>query len=309
VTVTHIPHLHPYVAAVDPSATGSADPWVVDDLIGGTVHVHFGFEHLAPSELGEWIDELQRRGRRLVHTVHDIDNPHLVDQAAHWGRTELLVRRSDCVVTLTESAADEIERRWGRRPVVIPHPPLTHRRMPTVETTEPLRGLVWLGTLRPNIDRDLVSMIADRSDGDFDVVARSDSWVRADASLRRSLAEADLRGRIDLRVVDRPSDHGLEALIAAAGVVVLPYAWGTHSGIVELATDLGVVTVTTRTGCRGDQGAMTVDAPDVLAAARAVMHDGRRAHRTPASSTEVVRSEHAHIYRSLARGPLIGAER
>ncbi len=57
---------------------------------------------------------------------------------------------------------------------------------------------------------------------------------------------------------ERLDDDRLEALVRRAHVTVLPYRWGTHSGWLELARDLGTRVVAPTGGQYRDQ------APDVL---------------------------------------------
>ena len=106
------------------------------------MHLHFGSESLSLEQLASALDALQRTGRPLVYTVHDLVHPQLTDQDHHRAQLDLLVTRAQELVTLTSGAAREIARRWGRRATVIPHPrmlpadarrrtaPLTRRSSP-----------------------------------------------------------------------------------------------------------------------------------------------------------------------------------
>ena len=69
------------------------------------IHLHFGFEMLDVGHLSSWIDEVRAHRIRLVHTVHDLDNPHLTDQRRHRELLELVVGSADLVCTLTADAA------------------------------------------------------------------------------------------------------------------------------------------------------------------------------------------------------------
>lgn len=309
--VAHVPGDHPYVDAVDPDAVRLTDPWTAATAARRRVdvlHVHFGFEQLSVEQLGTWIDDVHAAGIRIVHTVHDIDNPHLVDQRDHHRRTRCLVEWADAVTTLTSSAADEIERRWGRRPAVIAHPEIAGRA-DIIRTRSHSRGqhhaLMWLGTLRANIDRAAAAEFVRDPSCDVVVVVRSDAWSRCDPVLRRILDRSDRDRRIVLKVISRPSDRSLADLVAAAGVLVLPYAWGTHSGLVELATDLGVPTVVPSGGSHHDQGAVSCSRFDLMTtAAQAVECPPsvvREAHRRTAS----IRMTHSDLYESVVASPLL----
>ena len=86
------------------------------------VHLHFGFEHRTPDQLRDLVATLRAFGKALVVTVHDLDNPHLADQAAHTATLDVLVPAADALITLTPGAAAVIARRWSREAVVLPHP-------------------------------------------------------------------------------------------------------------------------------------------------------------------------------------------
>ena len=301
--IAHLPADHPYVRAIDPGAVALDDPWSPGAARAAgvdAVHVHFGFEHLTPAELGRWLDELGEVA--LVVTVHDLDVPHLVEQRAHHERTALLVRRSDVAITLSGSAADHVEAATGRRPEVVAHPPIAGpdevaRARAAAGARD--RAVVWLGTCRPNLDRDAVARMVRDPAVPLTVVARRDGWAACGAALRDELeaAVADDRRDVRVEVIERPDDAGLAALVASAGALVLPYAWGTHSGLVELATDLGVPAVVTAVGCHGDQGAIVADADELGAAAALAVRRRPTVERRPEASTDEVRRAHRALHR------------
>ena len=55
-------------------------------------------------------------------TVHDLVNPHFVDQTPTPEHLDVLIPAATEVITLTPGAAAAIETRWGRPAAVIPHP-------------------------------------------------------------------------------------------------------------------------------------------------------------------------------------------
>ena len=129
--VLPIPAAHPYPLQLRPEpGDGSAvvhlaDPVVPDAPAGqwwpppalesdwvrehgdevDVVHLHFGFDASEPTELERWCDSLDAADIPLVLTVHDLVNPHFVDQREHLARLDVLVPRAAAVVTLTEGAA------------------------------------------------------------------------------------------------------------------------------------------------------------------------------------------------------------
>ncbi|MDB5325238.1 MAG: glycosyltransferase family 1 protein, partial [Phycisphaerales bacterium] len=97
--------------------------WVADHLDDFDVfHIHFGFDAKDPAQLSALVAMLRAAGKPLVYTVHDLRNPHQADPKPHSDHLDVLIPAADAVVTLTPGAARHIERRWGRRVTVLPHP-------------------------------------------------------------------------------------------------------------------------------------------------------------------------------------------
>lgn len=226
------------------------------------LHVHFGTESFSASHLAAVLDALRDAGLPLVSTVHDLEHPQLLDQAAHTAHLDVLVPAAAEVITLTSGAAAEIARRWNRVATVIPHPnvlPLD-AAFPEVEETPQLIVGVHLRDLRPNID----------GPGTVTTLLAAVRRLRAagvDASARVLLNERvrDLAARDEVRAVvaadgqaellehPRLSDDALAASLAGLDVAVLPYRHGTHSGWVELCFDLGVPVAGPRVGFAAEQ--------------------------------------------------------
>lgn len=263
--VRHHPHVHPYVTNLwGPSPGFPAAPiWDVDALAADgvrIVHLHFGFEQRTAAELSTWIEQLRRRRIALVHTVHDLDNPHLVDQDGFHRGVGVLVDASDAVTTLTPAAATVILRRHGRESTVIAHPhvvalaEMSARRHRWARR----RGVyVHVATGRPNLDLAVVDALVAGADRPVHVHCRTTAPPDTLGHLRRLAC----RRHIHLDVDERPSDGRLWDRLGGAELVVLPYRWGTHSGLLEAATDLGTPVLAPRFGGYGDQGAHTY-APD-----------------------------------------------
>lgn len=96
--------------------------WVKDNHERFDVfHVQFGFDAQDPANLTAVADALSRYGRPIVYTVHDLRNPHHENREAHDAHLDILIRRADALITLTEGAAQQIKTRWGRRADVIAH--------------------------------------------------------------------------------------------------------------------------------------------------------------------------------------------
>lgn len=232
--------------------------WVDEhhDLVD-VVHLHFGFEGRTVAQLAEWLDVLDRRGLPLVLTVHDLDNPHLLDQRHHHDTLDLLVPRARRVLTLTPTAAAEIARRWDVEALVVPHPQIVADE--AILGAAPSRGRtvgMHLGALRAGTDPtawfdDLARAVRDRG-LDLDVVANDELLGDTDerrlailGALDAVLSAHDLAG---VRHVPRMTDDELHSWVAGQAVAVLPYRHGTHSGWLEMCWDLGTPVVTPRVG-------------------------------------------------------------
>ena len=86
------------------------------------VHLHFGFDHLTPGQLEEFLAVLAGHRVPLLYTLHDLRNPHHDDPRRHHEHLRLLLAAAAEVITLTDAAATACEQRYGRRPLVVPHP-------------------------------------------------------------------------------------------------------------------------------------------------------------------------------------------
>lgn len=247
-------------------------PEHVDEVELDLLHVHFGFEGRTPEQLADLAERLRARRRGLVLTVHDLRNPHVPDPGEHERRLAVLVGAADELVTLTPGAAAEVERRWGRRPVVVPHPhvvPLDamaawqERRAPR-PACAPVRVGVDLKSLRPNtaareLVPALVEAVAGLPTGSTLQVAVHAAVLRPDAprydpEVVRLLDAAATRPHVDVLVHDHLPDDALWEHLAALDVAVLPYRFGTHSGWLEACRDLGTDVVAPAVGHYAEQG-------------------------------------------------------
>jgi beta-1,4-mannosyltransferase len=285
--VAHHPARHAFVDRIWSRRHGSASPsaWDVDELARHgvrVVHLHFGFEQRDAAELQRWVDDLHAAGIGVVHTVHDVDNPHLTDQRDFHDAVDTLVRAADVVTTLTRHAAETIRRRSGTAAAVIPHPhvvPLAQAG--SLRAAARCRHGIYVhaATGRPNLDLDAIAGVAQRRGGPPVVVhLRPDAPVATVTALER-LAR---RGRLVLDVRPRLADDELWRRLASSELLLLPYAWGTHSGLLEAAHDVATPVLAPAFGGYGDQGAMTYDTDPAPMVAAAVAHrpvttvEGRR---------------------------------
>ncbi|WP_165165285.1 glycosyltransferase [Corynebacterium qintianiae] len=263
VRVLSIPAQHPYTQAIRPAGVAYLpDPdidgnwWPHPALEAGfwlkppeadILHIHFGFEHRSPAQ----IDELARAVPvPLVLTVHDLDNPHLEEQAEHHERLRILVGAADAVLTLTECAARRLRGEFGANDVrVVPHPAVVAE--PAAQPREEIAG-VFVKSLRSNVVADPEFYLAIGRRVPLRVFAH-------DVDATRDLRDA-LRGMVELVVHDPFNDAALHGEVAKLTACILPYTRGTHSGWLEMCRDLGTTVAVPDIGCYAGQ----VDAPEAV---------------------------------------------
>jgi hypothetical protein len=306
IRVASIPSGHPYVRHAlagdgidllpDPAPPGSSDgrwwPPVMCDAAWvaanqhrfDVLHVHFGTESFPAEHLRSLVRALRAGRRPLVHTLHDLENPQLSDQAAHLEHLDILVPAADEVLTLTAGAAAAIERRWGRTAQVIPHPHVLalDADAPAGRRSEEVVVGVHLRDIRPGIDAlravttllDAVDRLRARGVAAVGRVHVNER-VRDEAARDQLAALVAAHPAAELRRSARLDDAALARSIADLDVAVLPYRSGTHSGWVELCWDLGVPVAGPRVGHAGEQHPEDFagfDAGDGDTLARAVQH-------------------------------------
>ncbi|MBV9831998.1 MAG: glycosyltransferase [Marmoricola sp.] len=231
-------------------------------------HVQFGFDAWDPDDLAAVVDAVHDTGRRFVQTVHDLRNPHHATRDLHDAQLGVLVARADDVVTLTEGAAEEIRRRWGRSATVLPHPHVvdfaTMERLGARRPDDgPFRVGLHLKSLRASMAPGLVlPVLVDalrevpgavlQVNGHKDVLLPD--GARYDAELATYVRRAAERGDLELHVHDFMSDEALFEYLADLDASVLPYRFGTHSGWLEACRDLGTSVIAPTCGYYADQG-------------------------------------------------------
>lgn len=259
-------------------------------------HIHFGFDSRTPAELAAVCAALRSAGRPLVFTIHDLRNPHHVDRRLHDAQLDVLVPAADALLTLTHGAASRVEQRWGRRPLVVPHPHVveldeaTRVRDARVGRGGRFRVGLHLKSLRAGMDAHTVLPGLVRA-------VRELPGAVLQVNGHRELLEPDGRhhdprivallaehaGDIDLRVHDYFSDAELWTYLGGLDVSVLPYRHGTHSGWLEACRDLGTQVVAPTCGFYADQGPVHSYVLDETTYDEQSLVDAvRRAHDHPA---------------------------
>jgi GT2 family glycosyltransferase len=278
--VASIPTSHPYVSAVRPQWLRPALParssgWAPDPLFRpgylrryapalDAVHLHFGFDHLTPAQLQEFLLELARCEIPLVYTLHDLRNPHHEDLHRHQQHLRLLMAAAAEVVTLTDAAAQVCVQEYGRRPRVMPHPTVLPSSWPPPARDPSPDGermvVVALKALRRNVANPaaLVEQVVRGgapSGARIRVLLHPVACGHRDIDRLRHLHD---QGLIELDVRPYLPEPELVRLMARAWAWVLPYRFGTHSGWVELGRDLGTWVIAPNCGFYAAQN------PDIL---------------------------------------------
>ena len=291
-------------------------------------HLHFGFDACDPAQLTELVGTLRRRRKPFVFTVHDLRNPHHLSGEAHDAQLDVLVPSADAVVTLTDGAAAEIRRRWGREAIVIPHPHVVElSAMERLGRGRRSGGEFRVGlhvkSLRPSmaplrILPTLVETVAGLPGAVLQVNAHHDvmdaDGRRRDDELATYLHRSAADGDLDLQVHDFLPDDALWSYLSSLDVSVLPYRFGTHSGWLEACRDLGTTVVAPTCGFYSEQGPVLgyvhdhdlFDPTSLDAAVTAAYRDRDRTGR--AASVEQRRIQrreiaaaHDRLYESLTR--------
>jgi hypothetical protein len=243
------------------------DPlWIADHLDDFDVfHIHFGFDAQTPATLSALVAELRAAGKPLVYTAHDLRNPHHRDPGPHRDQLDVLIPAADTVVTLTAGAAETIERRWGRRPLVLPHPhvvdipKLGQRRRRTdgrfvigVHAKSLRASMDPLGVLHV-LTETILRLVGCELRVDVHTDVMSPGHGNYDAQLAGFLRSAASRGRLSLFVHNYFSDEQLWDYLSSLDVSVLPYRFGTHSGWLEACHDLGTTVIAPTCGFYAQQ--------------------------------------------------------
>jgi hypothetical protein len=86
------------------------------------VHVHGLLSRLSPEQVTAAATAVQKAGKPLVVTAYHLTDPSGTDEANFAAQLDALIPQADAVITITESAREEIGRRWSVDAAVLPHP-------------------------------------------------------------------------------------------------------------------------------------------------------------------------------------------
>ena len=309
------------------------DPFFAPALVAAwaveidVVHLHFGYDHLDPAAARAWLEALAAARLPLVLTVHDLRNPHHEERSRHDGLLDLLVPAAAAVLTLTGAAAAELRSRYGRDVRVAPHPTLVDPSLAADVVTEPGLVALHLKSLRTNVVEPL-GVVAAAAEGAALADGRLEVDVHPAALADPRLAGLDALvrehggGRLAVRVHERFDDLALERYLRRAHATVLPYRWGTHSGWLELARDLGTRVVAPSCGhyaaqwpevvtytADEERGLDPASLRDAVAAALRIPPPAPAPREARLAEAVRVRAAHAEVYAQVRAGRTAGTPR
>ncbi|WP_441247335.1 hypothetical protein [Kitasatospora sp. McL0602] len=269
----HGPGIHTLNTTTEPTEIrpGHAVPadvtasWILDhtplDWLD-VLHLHH-IDLEPPAILERLLDACARARVRVVFTAHDT-RPMLGGDSngadAFTTRLRLLLAADVPWICLTEGSRADLAALLGTEPptTVIPHgyvvPPDTLRHRERLPGTG-VRTLLY-GATRTN--RDQISPVVNWSLATSNPTHTLHLLLRAasPADFTRTtpsplpvildIARHDPRIRITMRPY--PTDTAVLDAALASDLLLLPYLWGTHSGQLELAFDLGLIPVCARVG-------------------------------------------------------------
>ncbi|MFI6169434.1 glycosyltransferase family 1 protein [Nocardia sp. NPDC051052] len=285
-------------------------------------HVHFGFDSVETEMLADIVGELRDHGKPLIYTAHDLRNPHQPDPRGHREQLDVLIPAADRIITLTPTAAAQIERQWGRRPDVLRHPHVVRQEL--VELPRPAQPFV-LGvhakSLRANMDPlPILDVLADtiatlpgavlRVDLHDELFDPGNHWYDPDAGA--AIVDVGRRTGVEVRIHEYFTDDQLWQYLSSLTASLLPYRFGTHSGWLEACYDLGTAVIAPSCGCYAEQRPCAVfdfdeaqfDARSLERAVRAVYEGSADRADWPtrrAERTELAAAHRAIYEQALAR--------
>ncbi len=86
------------------------------------VHVHGLSPRSSPEQVTAAATMVRKAGKPLVVTAYHLSDPSGLDEANFAAQLDALIPQADAVITITESAQEEISRRWSVESAVLPHP-------------------------------------------------------------------------------------------------------------------------------------------------------------------------------------------
>ena len=238
-----------------PRPPAAFDPAWLQGRLGDRqiVHVHAlapraGVEHVRAA-----IGATREAGRPLVVTAYHLSDPTGLDEAAYAAQLDVLIPAADQVITLPDTAADEIAKRWSVAADVQPHPHAVdfvrmRRERPAPGHSGPFVVGVHLGSLRlPSDPVQVVTALAEAAKQvpgvrllvfAHDHLLDSDS-TRYDPATIREIDRVVGEAGGALRAHRPMTDSQLWDNIFGLDAALVPPFFGSHSVWPEACYDLG----------------------------------------------------------------------
>ena len=218
----------------------------------------FDVLHIQSLELAELpaIEEVLQRaaskGKGIVITIHDAGPLFPDDGDAFAKGINLACKFAKGVVTLTDCARQEISSRFGLSSAnisIIPHGsvlPISHHLWTRKSVRNQFFSLGMFGGVRPN--RSFLTATVNALYGLESEVVRVKILSRGLNPIELEYGSEGLQlaflaasdPRLSFKLSPFPDDDEIADFVSSLDVLVLPYLFGTHSGQLELAMDLGV---------------------------------------------------------------------
>lgn len=290
------------------------------------VHFHFTWEQYPPETMADVLTAHRRSGAPVVWTAHDLRNPQLPDDGSETEYLELLAEAAAVVVALTPGAAAQVAECFGRIARVVPHGPLVPPdvaaglRRAHARSGSTLRLFLLAKDLRANLDWRTPLEVVRELTADGGGAVHLDVHLHPDAVDRAEIEAFGEMSSVSVRTGARLTTPQLWKRIAATDVLLLPYRWGTHSGLLELAADVGTQPLVTDVGFLAQQAPChvvgtrsgAVDAEELGAVLRRLAAGDGSLDPVPTALREgdlaAFHRAHASLYEELvsARGTAVG---
>jgi hypothetical protein len=216
------------------------------------VHVHGISPRLTPEQVAASVAAVQATGRPLVVTAYHLSDPNGTDETNYAAQLDELIPRADQVITLTESAREEITRRWAVDAMVLPHPHVVDFVRMRRSRSEQRRGAfvlgAHLGSLRlPGDPVAVVQALAEAADGVPEVrldVHIHDHLLDSDSTRFSPVTIREIERIVtkiggDLRAHRPMTDAQLWDHLFSLDASFVPPLYGSHSIWPEACFDLG----------------------------------------------------------------------
>lgn len=231
----------------------------------------FDVLHLHTVELSDFetfkrsLEKAKSLKKGILFTYHDTDPMFSSDSDDYTKRLRFLASIETEFTTLTQTARENLVSKVGisiEKIKVIPHGNVLPLDSPLWETDRKLSDKISFsihGGFRPN--KDIFTSVLNFNLGiskdscELSILTRgvSNKEYFSSVDVQETVRLAQQASNIQLKLHPFPSDLDIAEFVSNSDVAIMPYKWGTHSGQLELAFDLGILSVITDVGAYKDQ--------------------------------------------------------